>query len=434
MDKSTIAETYQLGDETTSDITVCLRNRDGRPEFYRCHKTVLTRKSKFFADWLSRNQSENCIEVNCPGQDYENYVKLLKLLYFPEDSVLDSWDSVKSAIGVIRVSNSLQCETITASCIQYLEAMPWEEKEEEEIEKILPTLDSLATPLLMRFQPPDLSATKCVFISALRFATTFDRSIPPFTDELRISAQEQVDYMLAEDEEIPLVTADEDVKSEVKFGLIKMFSTLQSELSELSLDFAQNPETAEQRVLQSLSDLDWMCHILTKMELMNEFVSGWAHISDHMLAIVQDDKYNSGLWAVKLRLVELAGKALEAIGFGNVVLPAVSRVQFLNTWLPYLRKLKPILDSKHAENDAFPHNMDGDLCRNIEGAIVPLVLSLPSNDQADILSDWMKRTEQLMFPDLSEAFEAWCYRTKAAKRRLVMGLNGVGSNSTVSLQ
>ncbi|MEI4861581.1 hypothetical protein Q8G41_28755, partial [Klebsiella pneumoniae] len=57
-----------------------------------------------------------------------------------------------------------------------------------------------------------------------------------------------------------------------------------------------------------------------------------------------------------------------------------------------------------------------------------LVLALPSSDQADILKDWKKQTKQLRFPDLTEAFEVWCYRTKAAKRRLVAGNNGVSSN------
>lgn len=98
------------------------------------------------------------------------------------------------------------------------------------------------------------------------------------------------------------------------------------------------------------------------MELMTDFVTGWAHISDHVLAVVQDGKHSSGLWAVKVRLVELAGKALEAIGFGNVLPPAASRLQFLKTWLPYLRTMKQILDTKCVENEAFLYKMDTDLC------------------------------------------------------------------------
>ena len=35
-------------------------------------------------------------------------------------------------------------------------------------------------------------------------------------------------------------------------------------------------------------------------------------------------------------------------------------------------------------------------------------------------------------PDLSEAFEVWCYRTKSAKRRLVEGLDGHGDGAASS--
>jgi len=215
------------------------------------------------------------------------------------------------------------------------------------------------------------------------------------------------------------------VRSELKTGLAKMFATLEIELSMLPSDYNQSSDLAEQRFLLSLADLDWICNVLPKMEMMKDFISSWAHISDHLLAIVQDEKYRSGLWAVKAKLIEVAGKALEAIGYGNVVLPASKRAQFLKTWLPYMRNMKGILDSKAADDEVFPYKTDIDLCQNIEGAIVSLVLALPSNDQADILGDWMKGTEQLKFPDLSEAFEVWCYRTKTAKRRLSVGFNSM---------
>ncbi|KAG1360706.1 BTB/POZ domain-containing protein [Cocos nucifera] len=437
MDQPRAAGTCKFGDQTTSDVTVRLRNRDGRPEWFPCHSFILTKRSKFFANWLSKHpsdpstQSNNCIEVRCPGSEYDHHVKLLKLIYLSEESVSDSWDSVKSALGVLQASIALQCETITKSCIQYLEAVPWDEKEEEEILKVVPTLGPEAVPIMARVQPVDTNATKSVFISAIRFATTIESSFPPFSDELKSSAQEQVEYMLLEDEETPLIAVDEDVKCEARSGLAKMFTTLEKGLSLLPSEYDQSPEAAEQRVLQSLLDLEWMCNMLPKMEMMKDFVSGWACISDHVLAIVQDEKYGSGLWAVKAKLMEVTGKALDAVGFGNVLLPAPSRVQFLKTWLPFVRKLKPLLDSRSAEDEAFPYKMDGDLCQNIEGAITSLVLALPSSDQADILMDWMQRNEQLKYPDLSEAFEVWCYRTKSAKRRLRAGFDAM-DNPTIT--
>jgi hypothetical protein len=164
--------------------------------------------------------------------------------------------------------------------------------------------------------------------------------------------------------------------------------------------------------------------------MMHDFVSCWSEISDHVLSVVQDKKYISGLWAVKSKLIEVTGKALDAVGYGSVVLPSSSRVHILKTWLPYIQMTKRFLDENSKNETSL--QMDSDLFQNIESAIVSMVLALPSDDQADILSEWMKQAEQFKYPDLTEAFEVWCYRSKTAKRRLVGGLNGA-SNPTVSL-
>lgn len=431
MDKAGAAKSCTLGDRSTSDITVRLTNREGRPEWFYSHSSILINKSKFFADQLSHLDSTACIEIHCSDFDYDHHVSLLRLLYLPEDSVVDSFDSVKTAIGILQVAVALHCEEITQSCIQYLEAIPWEDKEEEEILKAVSKLGPVAMPIVARLQPVDLSTTRNVFVSAIRFATSIAAPCLPFGDELKTSAQEQVEYMLGEDEDTSLITADDEVKSVVKMGLSQICSSFEKELSSLLLESDLTSEAVEDRVLRSLSDLEWMCNILPKMDLMKEFVSNWTEISGRILTVVEDRKLDSLMWGLKVKLIEVTGKVLEAVGYGNVILPPPCRVQLLKTWLPYIRKMKPLLDSKGHEDLGFPHKMDEDLCESIEGAIVSLILALPSNDQADILADWMK-TEQVRYPDLSEAFEVWCYRTKSAKRRLVEGLDKVG-NAAVSL-
>lgn len=432
MEPVNLVDGCKFGDETTSDVRVCFKRIDEQPEWFCCHLSVLSKSSKYFADWFGQSdiRSNNCIEVECPRAEYDHYVKMLKLMYLPRESVVDSFDSVKSAVGILRASTSLKCELITKRCIEYLEAASWDEKEEEEILEVAQSLGSEAVPLLARLQAPSADAVKNVFISAIRFATSMESPFPPFLDDLKTSAQEQIDFMLHEDDDTALVTVDGDVKSVVREGLTKLLSTLRTGLDLLASEFDQSPEQAEQRVLCSLVDIDWIANVLTKIEMMNEFVSGWSEISDHVLSVVQDKKYSSGLWVVKTKLIEVTGKALDAVGYGSVVLPASSRVHLLKKWLPYIQMTKRLLDEK-TKDETCPL-MDADLCQNIESAIISMVLALPSGDQADILAEWMKKAEQFRYPDLTEAFEVWCYRSKTAKRRLVEGLNGAGS-PTVSL-
>ncbi|KDP25240.1 hypothetical protein JCGZ_20396 [Jatropha curcas] len=432
MDKTGVPKPYRLGDQSTSDIIVHLRNCGGRPEVFYSHTSILVSKSKFFSDWLSNPESGKCFEIHCSEFNYDHHVGFLRLLYVPAELLLDSLDSVKSAVGILEVSVAFGCEEITKSCIQYLEAVPWEDEEEEEILKAVSKLGPIAMPIIARIQPVDLSATKNVFVSAIRFATSIGGSYPPFGDELKISAQEQVEYMLGEDEETALVTADDDVISVVKVGLSKIFSSFEKQLSSLLLDSDLTSDTAEDKVLHTVSDLLWMCNILPKMDLMKDFISKWTDISGKVLEIIEDNKLDSVMWGLKIKLIEMTAKVLEAVGYGNVILPAPCRVRLLRMWLPYIRKMKPLLDLKCNKDSSFSYKMDEDLSQSIEGAIVSLILALPSNDQADILADWMK-ADQVRYPDLSEAFEVWCYRTKSAKRRLVEGLDRVGGTSAFDL-
>ncbi|KAJ1428327.1 putative BTB/POZ domain-containing protein [Sesbania bispinosa] len=275
---------------------------------------------------------------------------------------------------------------------------------------------------VLNTKPVDLSTTKDIFVSAVRFAVSIEGPCFPFGDELRISAQEQVDYMLGEDEDITIIMADDEVKSVIRMGVYNIIHSFEMDLSSLLSDPTLEFEAADNRLMRRVSDLEWMCNVLPKMDLMKNFVSNWIAISSKILGIIEDKKLDHVMWGLKVKLIEVTCKVLEAVGYGSVILPAPCRVQLLKAWFPYVRKMKPLLDSKAIEETGFPYKMDEDLCQAIEGAIVSLVLTLPSNDQADILADWIKSRE-VGYPDLSEAFEVWCYRSKSAKRRLVEGLD-----------
>lgn len=427
-----MAKPCKFDDRTTSDVIVRLRNCEGRPDKFYTHSNILINKSKFFADQLTCFESGACIEIHCSNSNYDHHVNLLRLLYLPSDLLLESLVSVKSAVEILQLAVQFDCEEITKVCVQYLEAIPWEDKEEEIILKAVSKLGQVAMPILARIQPVDLRATKNVFVSAVRFATSIGGPGPPFVDNLKTSAQEQVEYMLTKDAETPLVTADDEVKSVMKMGLSQICSSFEKGLSSLLLEPDLTSGTLEDKIMHGVSDVEWISNILPKMDLMKDFVSSWAEISSKILVVVEDKKLDSSMWGLKTKVIEMTAKVLEAVGYGSVILPSPCRLRLLKTWLPYIRKMKPLLDSKCRKETDFPYKMDEELCENIEAAIVQLILALPSNHQADILADWLK-TEQVKYPDLSEAFEVWCYRTKSAKRRLLEGsLDRVG-NTTLSL-
>ncbi|PIA54320.1 hypothetical protein AQUCO_00900695v1 [Aquilegia coerulea] len=419
-----------VGDKSTSDVVVRIRTQEGRDEWFYCHSHILVEKSKYFADRLSEKwptcqilDSRHCVEVYCQESEFNHHVSLLRLLYvITNGSTTNTWHGVKNALGILQVAAELECEQIVHECVEYLEAMPWEEAEEEEILRITPRLGAQAELILARLQPVNPTAITGIFLSAIRFATSSPSSS---MNDLKSSAQEQLEYMLTEDDDAPLLAANDEIKSEVREcsqNLLKRFYGLLE-------PFVCNPmglvlDADKLLELHSLlSDLAWASQILTKLDALREFVQSWVEASEKIVKAVDVKTTDPDMLEILVKVIEVASKILEAIAYGTVILPTSKRLHTLKLWLPFVRRKKPLVDSVTADSvtandtDTPSFKIDGELWQSLESAFVSMVLALPSGDQAEILTDWL-RNEYIRYPDLTEAFEVWCYRSKVAKRRL----------------
>lgn len=413
-----------IGDKSTSDTVVRIRTQEGRDDWFYCHSCVLVEKSKYFADRLSENwptcqilDSRHCVEVYCQESEFNHHVAFLRLLYNPVDSSMpNNYHGVRNALGILQVAVELGCQQIVCECVDYLEAVPWEEAEEEDILRITPNLGEQAERILARLQPVNMTAITGVFLSAIRFAT----SLPSLSmQDLKTSAQEQLEYMLTEDDDAPLLLANSEIKSEARICsmnlLIRFYGLLESstcEPKELVMD------TDALSALQTLlSDLAWACQILTKLEALREFVESWVEASESILKGIECGAPEFSVLESVVKIIEIAAKVLEAIAYGTVILPTTKRLHMIKLWLPFVRTTKPLVDSVIDNDDTPPFKIESELWQSLESAFVSILLALPSGDQADILTKWLN-DEHIRYPDLTEAFEVWCYRSKVAKRRL----------------
>lgn len=415
-----------IGDRSSSDVVVRLRTQEGRDDWLYCHSEILVNNCKYFADRLSENwptcqilDSRNCVDVYCQESNFDYHVNLIRLLYIViDDSVDDLWHGVRNALGILQVAVELGCPQIITACVNYLEAVTWEEAEEEEILKIVPRMGLPAQPILARLQPVNKSAIINIFVSAIRFATS---SPPQQMNDLKSSAQEQLEYMLTEDDDAPLLTADDNIKHEVKECVNRLFSRFNDSLIALYCGSTTESlfEAGNIMLFQSyLADLSWVCQILTKLEIMREFVEYWFDASEKIVKVLEQGNSTTEVLEIKLRAIEVTSKVLEAIGYGTVVLPTAKRLKVLKVWLPFVRVTKPLIDSVTMDCvNAMLLKIDGELWQSLESTFVSIILALPSGDQADVLTEWLDN-EYMQYPDLTEAFEVWCYRSKVAKRRL----------------
>lgn len=419
-----------FGDRSSSDVVVRLRTQNGRDEWLYCHSNILIQKSKYFSDRLSEKwptcqilDSRNCVEVYCQETDFDFHVSVLRLFYASSESLSDdAWHNVRNALGILRVSVELECPEIVSACVNYLEAVPWEETEEEEILRTIPGMGSQALPILSRLEPVNHSAVTPIFISAIRFATS---SPPPSMNDLKSSAQEQLEYMLTEDDDEPLVTASDEIKLEVRECMKRLLDRFNGLLESLLCEAQESMQ-----LFQSyLSDLSWACQILTKLEIMRELVISWTEASDKVVKVVQHaGEADEIVIKTKLKVIEVASKVLETIGYGSVILPTSKRLHTVKVWLPFVRATRPLIDAFLAnQEESAEVKIDCEMWQSLESSFVSIILALPSGEQAEILNEWL-RDDRPWYPDLTEAFEVWCYRSKVAKRRLAVLGDKEGTN------
>ncbi|XP_006658947.1 BTB/POZ domain-containing protein At3g05675 [Oryza brachyantha] len=417
----------KIGDLATSDVVVRLRTPEGRDEWLYCHSAVLAAGSKYFADRLSDDWptcqilgSRYCVEVYCQELDLSSHVTALRLLYAAEPC---SRFGVRGALGVLQAAVHLGCARIAAACVDYLESAPWDEADEEEILRTIPCLGPQYDCVLARLRPIDPAPVTSIFLSAFRHATSM-HSAP----ELKSAAQEQLEYMLTEDDDAPLLVFDDDiVKSQVKdcvSGLLNRFGAFMSAIlmKPKEAPLGRDDGGLQQELHSFVSDISWACQILSKLEMMKCVVVYWTGVSSDVVEAV--DVVCVGIDCLKtiLKVIEVSAKVLEAIAFGNIVLPTEKRYDAVNVWIGFAQRAKPLVeqperDDEDGDAEAPKINLDNEVWQSLESAIVSIVLTLPSNNQADILSDWLL-SKHAKYPDLTEAFEVWCYRSKVAKRRL----------------
>jgi len=420
----------KIGDQATSDVVVRLRTPDGRDEWLYCHSAVLAAGSTYFADRLSDAWptcqilgSRYCVEVYCQELDLSSHVTALRFLYAAEPC---SRFGVRGALGVLQAAVNLGCGEIAAACAGYIESAPWDEADEEEILRTVPCLGAQYECILARLRPIDPAPVARIFVSAFRHATRLSAAGP--ARELKSAAQEQLEYMLTEDDDAPLIALDNvNVKSQVKdcvTGLLSRFSDFLASVltkhKETSL--AGDIGELQQELHTFVCDISWVCQILSKLEMMKCIVLYWVGVSSDVVEAVEVVCPGYDYLKTSLKVVEVSAKVLEAVAFGNIVLPTEKRHHMVNVWITFSRTTKSlIVKADHDDDDGDAEtpkaNLDNEVWQGLESAIVSIVLTLPSNSQAEILSEWLQ-SKHVRYPDLTEAFEAWCYRSKVAKRRL----------------
>ncbi|KAF3331979.1 BTB/POZ domain-containing protein [Carex littledalei] len=400
------ADLDQIGDLTTSDVVVRVRTNEGHDYRLYCHSHLLSDNSDYFRKRLSNDwptcqilDARYCVDVQCTDSQFNSYVNAIRLIYKPQPC---HWYGVRGTLGILLAAVHLGLHKIALCCTDYLESVPWDETDEEDILRYVPPLGLKYERILSRLRPVDLPPVTQIFLSAFRFATSAPNKLKT---EAKKSYQEQIEYLLTDDDDSPLISVNNNdvLKCEVKNCVIELMKYF-GNLVMAGVSFETDQECSV-----VVSDILWVCQILTKLDMMRVIVPIWVDLSSKMEKLV--DTFVGEEFETRLKVVEITNKVLESINFGNVILPPEIRFDLVKIWIPILQRTKGWM-----EDDKRTENFDGEIFQTLELGLVSVILTLPSEWQAEILSKWFA-SENVQYPDLLEVFEVWCFRAKSAKRR-----------------
>uniref|UniRef100_A0A5B7B614 BTB/POZ domain-containing protein n=1 Tax=Davidia involucrata TaxID=16924 RepID=A0A5B7B614_DAVIN len=98
------------------------------------HRRVLADQSRFFAEKLRRDGAavSHLVEI-CHCDDVEVYVETVLLMYYDDLKRRLMGKDVSKVLGLLKVSAAIKFDAGIMSCLEYLEAVPWSEEEEEKV-------------------------------------------------------------------------------------------------------------------------------------------------------------------------------------------------------------------------------------------------------------------------------------------------------------
>lgn len=394
----------QFNDPTSSDVRLTLSNREGFSVTINVHSQILAAHSRFFSAKLSerwskqQRQGPHHVEIS-DCEDVEMYLEALRLMYCRDLKRKLLRESVSRVLGILKVSAAIVFEAGVLSCLEYLEAVPWAEEDEEKVMSLLSQLqlESIgAGEVLKRLSTEDSSCSEDILVRLLHLVTKG-------TDEkARREMKTLVSRMLRENASQGRGPTDLSKDS--------LYQSCQGCLESLLQLFVQasNPDfvgrLSEDRgvlvgqITRQADNLFWLVDILIDRQIADDFVRMWAFQTElatlHGQIPIVYGRYEVSRVTARLCI---------AVGKGQVLASKDIRFMLLQNWL------QPLMDDFGWMQRACK-GLDRKV---VEEGISQTILTLPLKQQQTIMLAWFDRFLRNgdECPNLQRAFEIWWRRT-----------------------
>ncbi|KAB1215364.1 hypothetical protein CJ030_MR4G025266 [Morella rubra] len=387
----------QFNDSTSSDIKLTLSSKDGVTVSVNLHRQILVAHSRFFSVKLSERWakpqriggSPYVVEIaDC--DDVEIYIETLKLMYCKDLRKRLMKEDVSRVLGILKVSAAIGFDAGVLSCLEYLEAAPWAEDEEEKVASLLSELrlDSVgAGEVLRRVSGEVANGTENGNDNEEVLLKLVHVVLEGKDEKARREMKGLVSKMLREN------SSQNDLRKESLYsacdGCLQLLRhhILQAAGSDLQ-DVGQ--------IARQADNLQWILDILIDRQIAEDFLKTWA--SQFELS----DAHSKVPAVHRFEVSGVTARLFVGIGKGQLLASKDARYMLLKTWLEpfyndfgWMRRASKGLD-RHL----------------IEEGLSNTILTLPLAWQQDILLSWFDRflNSGEDYPNIQKGFEVWWRR------------------------
>ncbi|WVZ86830.1 hypothetical protein U9M48_033554 [Paspalum notatum var. saurae] len=401
----------QFNDADSSDVRLTLSSKDGLSVTLCVHRHILVAHSRFFAAKLSDRWSKqqrtlpHIVEIS-DCDDVEVYAETLRLMYCKDLRRRLMREDVNKVLGILKVSAAIVFDAGVLSCLEYLEAAPWAEDDDEKVAALLTQLhleNSGAGEVLKRVS---LELAPSAVVEEAEAGASCNAGggeevllrllqvvLEGKDEKARREMKGLVSKMLRENSASRGGAIGGDLRKE------SLYSACNGCLSLLRQQFAKasgGDQSEVAQIARQADNLHWMLDILVERQIAEEFLRIWATQTE--LAAMHHNVPAIHRYEVS----RVTARLFVGVGKGQILVSKEARCQLLSTWL------EPFYDDFGWMRRACK-GLDRHL---IEDGLANTILTLPLATQQEILLAWFNRflNSGEDCPNIQRGFEVWWRR------------------------
>lgn len=386
----------QFNDVVSGDVKLTLSSKDGISVSVSVHRQILVAHSRFFASklnekWVKQHRSSGPYIVEIADCDeIEVYIETLRLMYCKDLRKKLMKEDVTRVLGILKVSAAIGFNAGVLSCLEFLEAAPWSEDEEDKVASLLSELRLEgvgAGEVLKRVSldvtagPADETDNEEILIKLLQVV------LEGKDEKARREMKSLVTKMLREN------SSQNELRKE------SLYSACDNCLKLLCCHFLQAAEGNTHDVSQitrQVDNLHWLLDILIDRLIAEDFLNTWARLTQLSEAHCKVPPIH------RYEVSRVTARLLVGIGKGQLLASKDARCMLLQTWLgPFYEDFGWM---KRASKGLDRHL--------IEEGLGNTILTLPMGWQQEIFVSWFDRflNSGDDCPNIRRGFEVWWRR------------------------